>query len=76
MIPDTTSEAEALQHKIINRMSGKERLLISMSLSDKMRDIVFAGLKRRHPQAGEEEIHALFYREIHRVVIRGTDNGK
>lgn len=75
MISDTTSEAEAFQRKIINRMSGKERLWISMSLSDQMRDIAFAGLKRRHPQAGEEEIHALFYREIHGVIIRGTDNG-
>jgi hypothetical protein len=70
MITDTTSKAEARQHDIFRRMSGEERLRVSMSLSDQMRDIALAGFKSRHPNSSEEELRILFYREIHRVEIK------
>lgn len=75
MITDTTSEAEARQHDIFRRMSGEERLRVSMSLSDEMRDIALAGIRNRYPGATEEEIQLLFYKEVHGIIIKGIDNG-
>ena len=70
MISDTTPEAEAHQRQIFQRMSGEERLLVSMALSDQMRDIALAGLKSKHPQATEDEIRDLFIKIVHGLVIK------
>ena len=70
MNTDTTSKAEALQQAIFSRMSGEDRLLVAMNLSDEIRDITLAGFKSRHPQVPEEELWPLFFREIHRIEIK------
>jgi len=69
MISVTTPEAEARQRQIFQQMSGEERLLVSMALSDQMRDIALAGLKSKHPQATEDEIRDLFIKIVHGLVI-------
>lgn len=75
MISDTTSEAEARQLETFRRMTGEERLRVAMNLSDEMRDIALAGIRNRHPEATEEEIQKLFYKEVHGIIIKRTDNG-
>jgi hypothetical protein len=74
-ISDTTSEAEARQQTIFRRMSGLERLQLAMNLSDQMRDITLAGLRNKHPEVTEEKIRKLFYKEVHGIIIRRTENG-
>ncbi len=74
MIIDTISKAEALQQAIFRRMSGEDRLLVAMNLSDEIRDITLAGFKSRHPEATEKEVRALFCKEIHGIEIKGSDN--
>jgi hypothetical protein len=71
MISDTSPEAEAVQIEIFRRMTGEERLLTAMRLSDELRDIALAGLKNRHPDMSEGDLENLFYREIHRFEIKG-----
>jgi hypothetical protein len=70
MNTDTTSKAKARQLDIYRRMSGEERIMAAMKLSDVIRDIALAGLKNRHPNSSEEELRVLYYREIHLVEIK------
>ncbi len=70
MISDSSLAAEALQQAIFRRMSGENRLLAAMRLSDDLRDITLAGFKSRHPQVPEEELWSLFFREIHQIEIK------
>ncbi|MBI5606509.1 MAG: hypothetical protein HY879_24515 [Deltaproteobacteria bacterium] len=70
MNTDTTSKAEAIRQAIFSRMSGEDRLLATMNLSDEIRDITLAGFKSRHPQLPEEELWTLFFREIHQIEIK------
>jgi hypothetical protein len=60
MISDTSLEAEARQLGIFRRMSGEERIMAAMKLSDVIRDIALAGLKNRHPNSSEEELGFCF----------------
>ncbi|MBI4764401.1 MAG: hypothetical protein HY787_07335 [Deltaproteobacteria bacterium] len=70
MISDTSPEADARQLETFRRMSGEERMMAAMKLSDVIRDIALAGLKNRHPNSSEEELRILFYREMHQVEIK------
>ena len=56
MISDTTPAAESYEHRIFARMTGDERLHAAMALSDQMRDIALAGLKKRYPNLGELDL--------------------
>jgi len=64
MNTDTTPAADRRQHEIIKRMSGERRLLLSMSFSDQIRDIAIEGLRRRHPSVAEEDLKAIYFKEM------------
>jgi len=50
-------------------MSGERRLLLAMSFSDQIRDIAMEGLRRRHPSVSEEDLKALYLKEMFGVTI-------
>ncbi|MFC1896701.1 hypothetical protein ACFL0Q_08620 [Thermodesulfobacteriota bacterium] len=67
MITDTTPEAEARQHEILLAMNGEQRLRLAMAWSDTIRDICWAGFRRRHPSATEKELRVMFLMELHGI---------
>lgn len=70
MIKDTTPKNVAHQLERFRRMTGEERLMVAMNLSDEIRDIALAGFKSRHPQVPEKELLTLFFSEIHQIEIK------
>jgi hypothetical protein len=66
---DTTPAAQKRQHEIIKQMSGERRLLLAMSFSEQIRDIAMEGLRRRHPSVSEEDLKALYFKEMFGINI-------
>lgn len=53
---DTSPEADQLQIEIFRRMGPEKRLEAGIALSHTCRKLLEAGVRRRHPEYGEEEI--------------------
>ena len=69
MATDTTPAAEKRQHEIFMGMTGERRLLLAMAFSDQIRDLAIEGLRRRHPLASEEDLKAIYFKEMLGVEI-------
>lgn len=69
MITDTTPAAEERQLEIFKRMSGERRLLLAMEFSNQIREIAMEGLRRRHPSVSEENLKAIYFKEMFGVTI-------
>jgi hypothetical protein len=69
MITDTTAEAEKRQSEIFMRLSGEEKIRLAMEFSDAVRDIAWAGFRRRHPSVSEETLRAMFLKEVHGIEL-------
>jgi hypothetical protein len=68
MLDDTTSEALAVQFRILRRMGPAGRLAMTFELSDNLRLLVAAGVRHRHPQWDDRTVE----REVIRLMI-GND---
>jgi hypothetical protein len=62
---DTTAEAAAVQRQVFAAMTGPQRLLASSAMAEEVRTIVLAGLRTRHPDASDDEIHRQWLRLLH-----------
>jgi hypothetical protein len=51
-----------VQHEIFARMSGPERLLAAMRMSDDAAAVTRDGIRHRHPDWSDAAIHAEFLR--------------
>ena len=60
MLRDTDPRAAAAYHRLIGAMPPSERLAQAARLSLGVRALARAGLRRRHPQAGEAELRWRF----------------
>lgn len=56
MISDTHTEAAKIQDEIFHRMTPAERVRLCFEMSESMREIARAGLRRRRPDLTEEEL--------------------
>jgi hypothetical protein len=65
MLDDTTSEALAVQLRILRRLSPADRLAVMFELSDNMRSLVAAGVRHRHPDWDDRTVE----REVVRLMI-------
>jgi hypothetical protein len=63
-ISDTTPEAMSVQAEVFRRMGGPRRLEIAMEMSDAVRELTFARLKRDHPGFSRPEIIQAYVREV------------
>jgi hypothetical protein len=68
MITDTTTKAEKLQNEIFMRLSGAQKVRLAMAFSDTVRDIAWAGFRRRHPSVSEEALRTLFLDLVDRFI--------
>ncbi len=53
---DTTVEAARKQFEILRRLTPQKRALISFEISDNIRQIVIAGIKKMHPDFTDTQI--------------------
>lgn len=75
---DTSIEAARKQIEFLRKMSAQKRALISFELSDNVRQIVIAGIKKLHPDFTDAQIRNELLRrmvgdELSREII--TENG-
>jgi hypothetical protein len=54
--PDTTAEAQQVQFELLRRMPAWKRFALTCELIQAARKLVLVDLRRRFPQAGEEEL--------------------
>ena len=64
---DTSPEAAAIQNEIIRRMSGEQRLLLAIEMSEFARGLAAARLRQEHPDWTDWEIK----RELLRYAFEG-----
>jgi hypothetical protein len=62
--PDTTLEAHKKQIEILRKLSPERRALISLELSDNVRQIAIDGIRRMHPEFTETQIKRELLRRI------------
>ncbi len=53
---DTSPEADARYHNLLRALAPERRLETAMKLSRAVRELALAGIRERHPEAGEQEV--------------------
>ncbi len=61
LYPDTDPEAEAVQMEIYRRMSPARKFELVEDSIQTSRELVLAGIRSRHPNAGTEEVRRRFF---------------
>jgi hypothetical protein len=59
---DTTPEASALQLAAYRRMSPEARLRVGLELTEMSRQLLVAGIRRRHPEYDDSDVRLAFLR--------------
>jgi len=57
---DTSAEALEVQLACLRKMSPQERIRRTCAMSQRVRDMGLAAIRRRHPEFNEEETQLLF----------------
>ena len=53
---DTSRTAQAIQDKILRGLTGVQRLMIALEMSDAAREMALARLRHEHPEWTEAEL--------------------
>jgi len=62
--PDTTPDAHRKQIEILRKMSPERRAIVSFELSDNVRQIAIAGIKKQHPGFTDKQIRRELLRRM------------
>ena len=54
--PDTSEEADRMQFAILREMSINDKAKLLMELNAMVQQLAFAGMRRRYPNASDDEI--------------------
>jgi hypothetical protein len=54
---DTSPSAAGLQAEVLRRMGPAQRLLVALRMSDDARALTEAGIRHRHPEYTDDEVH-------------------
>lgn len=63
-LKDTSSEVLDIQLRIIRRMSGEQRILVALEMSEFARELPKAGIRRRHPDWEEWRVNLEWFRVV------------
>jgi hypothetical protein len=66
---DTSPAAEEIQVRIHRRMTGEERLVLALEMSESARELALARLRRAHPDWTDRELR----RELLRYAFLAVD---
>lgn len=64
---DSNPDRDKRQHKVLARLSPEERLRLAMAWSNQVRDLAWAGFRRRHTGIPEERLPVMFLRELYGI---------
>jgi hypothetical protein len=59
---DTSDDAATMQLEIYRRMSPQARLQVGLELTALSRELLVMGIRQRHPEYDERQIHLAFLR--------------
>ena len=62
-ISDTSSEAAAIQLRLLQQMSGEQRLRLACEWSDLAQQMTLAGIRRDHPEWSDREVKREWLRQ-------------
>ena len=62
---DTSAAARRIQIEALRRLDGPTRLQMALRMSDDSRDITLAGIRHRHPDWTDDDVH----RELLRLLL-------
>jgi hypothetical protein len=62
--PDTSPEAQAKHYELMRRLSPEQRLALAFALTDATRQLIWADLHHRFPEADEDEIRRRFIARV------------
>lgn len=76
MATDTTAEAAEVQLRVYQSMRPEDRLRAALELTAMSRHLLTDGIRARHPEYSEEEVHLAVIRawlspEVYREAYRG-----
>lgn len=54
---DTTPAARQIQVQALRRQDGVTKLLMALEMSDDARNVMLAGIRHRHPDWDDAEVH-------------------
>ena len=63
-VKDTTRQAERIQIEALRRMGPEGRLRAGVSLARTSRELLLAGLRKRHPEFDENQIRMAYFRLV------------
>lgn len=62
---DTSTKARRAQVEALRRLDGPARLQMALRMSDDSREVTLAGVRYRHPDWADDEVH----RELLRLML-------
>ncbi len=70
---DTSTDAHRVQAEIYGRMGGAARVAVAFELSETVRQLTCAGIRRRHPQYSDEQVfHAWTRLKLGDALVRAV----
>ena len=55
-LSDTSPEAEGMQLRVLKSLTGEQRLLLALEMSDFARELTKAGIREQHPDWSEGQV--------------------
>ena len=65
VVRDASAAARRIQIEALRRLDGPTRLQMALRMSDDSRDITLAGIRHRHPDWTDDDVH----RELLRLLL-------
>ncbi|MDQ2920199.1 MAG: hypothetical protein M3R52_01085 [Acidobacteriota bacterium] len=62
--PDTTPTAQQMHFELMRQLPGWKRLTLAFDLTQAMRRLVLADIRRRYPGASDEEVRRRFIARV------------
>lgn len=68
-VTDTTTAARARQLQVFRQMTPAERVALAVEMSEEIRAVAEAGIRRRHPEHTDDEVRAALL-----VIVLGRES--
>jgi hypothetical protein len=59
LFPDTHPKIEAMQIELIRRMPAWKKIAVVDGLNETVKTLAWSGIKERHPNATQQELHRM-----------------
>jgi Rv0078B-related antitoxin len=68
---DTSLDAQRVQRAIFRGMTGSERVAMAFEMSDAARSLTEAGIRHRHPDWTDQQVHDALLERLHGPELAG-----